>query len=172
MQTLQDAAHLRELELRRWKRELRHRKAAADELVVRAKSTGTVHDVHTLKGSYVARGALVVEVEDNTPRLAMGWGDDDLATTVFVGMQAEVAFVHRGQSKRMQGVVSDLQAGTHTAQPDRFGLAVTIKAQDAGVKNSRKWFRRNAPAQLRLKRDILAGWFGGADESPCHGPRF
>ncbi|WP_299880208.1 HlyD family efflux transporter periplasmic adaptor subunit [uncultured Sulfitobacter sp.] len=166
VQTLQDAAHQRELELRRWKRELRHRKAAADELVVRAKSNGTVHHLHTVKGSYVARGALVVEVEDNAPRLAMGWVDDDLAASVFVGMQAEVAFMHRGQSKRMLGVVSDLQAGTHTAQPDRFGLVVTIKAQDTGVKNSRKWFRRNAPAQLRLKRDMFAGWFGGADESP------
>ncbi len=166
VQTLQDAVQQRELELRRWKRELRHRKAAAGELLVRARTNGTVHDLHTVKGTYVARGAVVVEVEDNTPRLAMGLVDDDLATTVFVGMQADISFVHRGLSKRMQGVVTDLQAGTHTAQPDRFGLVVTIRANDTGVKNSRKWFRRNAPAQVRLKRDLFAGWFGGADESP------
>jgi multidrug resistance efflux pump len=162
--TLEETVSERDLDLRRWKRELRHRKAAADELVVRAKYDGTVFGVYTLKGSYVTRHDLVVEVEDNTPRNAVGWVDDSMATSVYIGMTADVAYIFRGQSKRIQGKVTDIQAGTDIAQPDKFGMVITIKADDAGIKKTRKWFRRNAPARIRLQRNLLASWFGGDDE--------
>jgi multidrug resistance efflux pump len=162
--TLEETVSERDLDLRRWKRELRHRKAAADELVVRAKYDGTVFGVYTLKGSYVTRDDLVVEVEDNTPRNAVGWVDDSMATSVYIGMTADVAYIFRGQSKRIQGKVTDIQAGTDIAQPDKFGMVITIKADDAGIKKTRKWFRRNAPARIRLQRNLLASWFGGDDE--------
>ena len=161
--TLNEVVGERDLDMRRWKRELRHRKAAADELVVRAKYAGTIYEVHILKGSYVTRDDLVVEIEDNTPRVAVGWVDDSMATTVHIGMKAEVAYVFRGQSKRIIGEVTDIQAGTDIAQPDKFGMVVTIKADDAGIKKTRKWFRHNAPTRIRLKRALFAKWFGGDD---------
>ena len=163
--TLEESVGERDLDLRRWKRELRHRKAAADELVVRAKFNGTVFGVHALKGNYVARDDLIVEVEDNTPRVAVGWVDDSMATAVHIGMIADVSYVFRGQSKRIMGQVTDIQAGTDIAQPDKFGMVVTIKADDAGLRKTRKWFRRNAPARIRLKRNLFSSWFGGADGS-------
>ncbi|MEP4198337.1 MAG: HlyD family efflux transporter periplasmic adaptor subunit [Aliishimia sp.] len=166
LSTLEEAINERDLDLRRWKRELRHRKAAADELVVRAKYDGTVFGVYALKGSFVARNDLVVEVEDNTPRIAVGWVDDKMATRVHIGMPADVAYVFRGQSKRIQGQVMDIQAGTDIAQPDKFGMVITIKADNAGIQKTRKWFRRNAPASIRLKRTLLADWFGAEDERP------
>jgi multidrug resistance efflux pump len=163
--TLNEVVGERNLDLRRWKRELRHRKSAANELVVRAKYDGTVYEIHILIGSYVTRGDLVVEVEDKTPRVAVGWVDDSMATTVHIGMKAEVVYVFRGRSKRIIGEVTDIQAGTDTAQPDKFGLVVTIKADDAGIDKTRKWFRHNAPTRIRLKRALFAKWFGGDDAS-------
>ena len=163
--TLQETVGERDLDLRRWKRELRHRKAAADELVVRAKYGGTVFNIHTLKGSYVARGDLVIEVEDNTPRVAVGWLDDSMATSVYVGMEADISYLFRGQSKRISGQITDIQAGTDIAQPDRFGMVVTISANGAGLQKTRKWFRRNAPARIRLKRDLFTFGQEAEDES-------
>lgn len=152
-----------DLDLRRWKRELRHRKSAANEFLIRAKSNGTVFAVHTRKGGFVGRGDLVVEVEDDTPREAVGWLDDRLATTVYIGMPAEIRYSFRGNSKRIRGTVVDLQAGTDAAQPDRYGMVVTIKADDAGLLKSRKWFRQNAPARIDLQRNPLR-WISNGDD--------
>lgn len=155
-----------DLDLRRWKRELRHRKSAADEFKIRAKQDGTVFAVHAAKGDFVARGDMIAEIEDDTPRTAVGWLDDSLATTVYIGMPASVRYSFRGHSKSIQGTVVDLQAGTDAAQPDRFGMVVTIKADNAGVLNTRKWFRQNAPARIDLERSVLGWvWRGGDDGS-------
>lgn len=157
----------RDLDLRRWKRELRHRKSAADEFIIRAKDTGTVHALHARKGDFVGRGELIAEIEDNTPRAVVGWLDDRLVTTVYIGMPATVRYSYRGQSKSIKGKVVDLQAGTDAVRPDTYGMVVTIKADDTGISNSRKWFRQNAPASIKLNRDLLGRlWPGGSDGSP------
>ena len=146
-----------DLNLRRWKRELRHRKSAADELKILAKKDGTVFAVHANKGDFVARGDIIAEIEDDTPRTVVGWLDDSLTTTVHIGMPAKVRYSFQGRSKSIQGTVIDLQAGTDATQPDRFGMVVTVKATDAGVLNTRKWFRQNAPARIDLQRNLF-GW--------------
>lgn len=148
-----------ELELRRWKRELRHRKSAANEFMVRAKQDGTVFAVNTRKGAFVARGEVLAEIEADTPRVAVGWLDDRLATTVYIGMPARVRYSFRGQSRSIEGTIVDLQAGTDAAQPDKFGMVVTIKADKAGLLKTRKWFRDNAPARIDLRRNPLQ-WLG------------
>jgi len=153
-----------DLDFRRWKRELRHRKSAADELKIRAKENGTVFAVHAFKGDFVARGDMIVEIEDDTPRIAVGWLDDSLATTVYIGMPADLRYSFQGRSKSIQGTVVDLQAGTDAAQPDKFGMVVTIKADKAGVLNTRKWFRPNAPARIDLERDVLGWIWKGSDD--------
>ncbi len=154
-----------DLDYRRWKRELRHRKAAANEMVVRAKTDGTVFAIHTVKRNFVSRNDLIVEVEENTARLAVGWLDDRMAISVYVGMQAEIAYTFRGQPKRVTGEIVDLQAGVDSVQPDKFGMVVTIKADDMGLKNSRKWFRNNAPAEIELKRDLISRILSGTDDA-------
>ncbi|WP_299830984.1 HlyD family efflux transporter periplasmic adaptor subunit [uncultured Roseobacter sp.] len=160
---LDAAVEDRRLDLRRWKRELRHRKAAADKLVIRAHADGTVFAVHTARGSFTQRGAVVVELEERTPRTAAAWLDDSMATRVYLGMPALITYTHRGQVSEANGTVTDIQAGTDVARPDRFGMVLTIKADNAGVLNTRKWFRRNAPAQISLQRRPF--WHRGADES-------
>lgn len=151
----------RQLDLRRWKRELRHRKAATDKLLIRARTAGTVYAVHSEKDGYVGRNTLMLEVEDRRPRVAVAWLDDSMATRVHVGMTARIAYVYRGETKEAAGTVTDVQAGTDNAHPDRFGMILTIQADDAGVLNSRKWFRRNAPARVSLDRaGSFAFWKG------------
>lgn len=156
-----------DFDFRRWKRELRLRKAAADEMVVRAKTGGTVFAIHTVKRNFVSRDDLVIEVEEDAPRLAVGWLDDRMATSVYVGMKAEIAYIFRGQPKRAIGEVVDLQAGVDSVQPDKFGMVVTIRADGMGPLKTRKWFRSNAPAEIELKRDWLARlWPEADDEGP------
>lgn len=155
-----------ELEMRRWKRELRHRKAAADRYVIRAATAGTVFAVPVQKGDYVGRGDLVAEIEEDTPRTAVGWLDDQMVTSVYVGMPATVQFSFRGEAKAMAATVVEIHAGADAIQPDRFGMLVTLKVEDAGLKTSRKLFRRNAPARISLRREPFAHvWGGSADAS-------
>lgn len=160
--TLDAAVEDRRLDLRRWKRELRHRKAAADKLVIRAQTSGTVFAVHIAKGSFTQRGAVIVEIEERTPRTAAAWLDDSMATRVHLGMMAQITYTYRGQVAEITGTVTNIQAGTDVARPDRFGMVLTIKADGAGVLNTRKWFRHNAPAQISLQRRLF--WQRGADE--------
>jgi multidrug resistance efflux pump len=153
-----------DLTYRRWKRDLRQRKSAADELLIRATSDGTVFAVHTQTKRFAAREELLIEIEDDAPRVAVGWLDDSMAGTVYIGMTANVSYSYRGQSKSIEGEIIDLQAGVDSVQPDKFGMIVTIKAKDAGLKNTRKWFRPNAPARIKLNRDLISKiWRGAAD---------
>lgn len=153
-----------DLDFRRWKRELRNRKAAANEMVVRAKTGGTIFAIPTVKRNFVSRGDLVVEIEENTPRLAVGWLDDTMSMSVYTGMPAEIAYSFRGQPKRAMGVIVDLQAGVDSVQPDKFGMVVTVKADGMGLQKTRKWFRNNAPAEIELKRNLIGRFLpGGGD---------
>ncbi|MEM7268080.1 MAG: HlyD family efflux transporter periplasmic adaptor subunit [Pseudomonadota bacterium] len=161
---MQDRLEAADLDYRRWKRELRLRKAAANEMVVRAKTDGTVFAIHTVKRNFVSRSDLVIEVEENNPRLAVGWLDDRMATSVYVGMEAEISYIFRGQPKSVVGEIVDLQAGVDSVQPDKFGMIVTIKADGMGLKKTRKWFRNNAPAEIELKRDWISRILPGADD--------
>lgn len=165
LENLQETVTDRELDLRRWKRELRHRKASADELILRARAPGTVQKIHTVKNSAVRRGELILEVEANTAREAVAWLDEKFAAAVHLGMRADIAYSFRGQAKRVAGRVVDIQAGTDVSKPDDFGIILTIKADDVGVSNSRKWFHRNGPAKIKLDRSdrlrFWNGWFNG-----------
>ncbi|MEM7289725.1 MAG: HlyD family efflux transporter periplasmic adaptor subunit [Pseudomonadota bacterium] len=162
--SLQGQVEEAELDFRRWKRELRHRKSAADEFLLRAKSDGTVYRIYATKGDYVGRNDLILEIEYDTTRMAVGWLDDKMVTSVYVGMAAKVQFSFRGETKYMSGVVVDLAAGTDIAQPDKFGMVVTLKMDDAGLLTSRKLFRPNAPARIKLQRALLSGLIEGADD--------
>lgn len=163
LSVLKAAVEERELDLRRWKRELRHRKAAADKLLVRARSAGTVLALHASQSDYVTRNTLMIEVENRAPRQAVAWLDDTMATSVFVGMKARIRYVYRGETRTALGTVTDVQAGADTLQPDRFGMVLTIKADDAGVLNTRKWFHRNGPAQISLLRSPQFALWEGAE---------
>lgn len=165
--TLQSGVDERQLDLRRWKRELRHRKAAADKLVIRARSAGTVFAVHASKTSYVARNAPILEVEDRTPRVAVAWLDDSMARDVHIGMTADITYTFRGTRKNASGTVTDIQAGADQVRPDRFGMVLTVTADDVGLLNSRKWFRRNAPAHVTLnRRPVIAFWSEDGNDTP------
>lgn len=156
-----------DLDFRRWKRELRNRKTAADELNIIASTDGTILEILVVKESYVKRSDVVVIVEKNTPRVVVGWLDDQMVGSVYIGMPAAVDYFYKGQSSSITGQIVDIQAGVNDTQPDKFGMVVTIKADNAGLKNTRKWFRHNAPAGITLKRNLL-GWLmkDSTDGSP------
>lgn len=152
------------LDLRRWKRDLSNKKAAADELHVIARTDGMVSSVPVLQGSFASRSETVIVVEENTPRVAIGWLDDRMVSSVYIGMPATISFSFRGRPKSITGTILDLQAGSDEVQPDKYGMIITIKADDSGLKKTRKWFRHNAPAGIRLHRNIFSGLIGSSDD--------
>jgi len=152
------------LDLRRWKRDLSNKKAAADELHVIARTDGVVTSIPVLQGSFASRSETVIEVEKNTPRVAIGWLDDRMVSSVYIGMPATITYSFRGRAKSITGTILDLQAGSDEVQPDKYGMIITIKADDAGLKKTRKWFRHNAPAGIRLHRNIFSGLIGGKND--------
>ena len=145
----------------RWKRELRHRRSAADEYVIRARTSGTIFAIHPRKGEFVRRGELIAEIEEDTLRNVVGWLDDHMVTSVYIGMPAKISYNLHGKLQLVQGTIVDLQAGSDPNQPDRYGLVVTVKAEGVDLLKSRKWFRRNAPAKIQLQRQLLKGLLGG-----------
>lgn len=157
LETLRAAVEERALDLRRWKRELRHRKSAADELVIRARTGGTVFAIHAVENSFVGRDAPVIAVEDARPRVAVAWLDDRFAARVHIGMTADIRYSDGGMPKRLPGRVTDIQASVDIAQPDRFGMVLTITAEDMNLAETRAAFRHNAPAEVRLRRAAVFG---------------
>ncbi len=163
LQDLQRRVDEFHLDLRRWKRDLSNKKAAADELHIIARTDGVVSSIPVLQGSFASRSEMVISVEENTPRVAIGWLDDRMVSSVYIGMPATISYSFRGQAKSIIGKILDLQAGSDEVQPDKFGMVITIKADDAGLKKTRKWFRHNAPAGVRLHRNILSNLIGSSD---------
>lgn len=163
LQDLQRRVDEFHLDLRRWKRDLSNKKAAADELHIIARTDGVVSSIPVLQGSFASRSEMVISVEENTPRVAIGWLDDRMVSSVYIGMPATISYSFRGQAKSITGKILDLQAGSDEVQPDKFGMVITIKADDAGLKKTRKWFRHNAPAGVRLHRNILSNLIGSSD---------
>jgi multidrug resistance efflux pump len=151
------------LDLRRWKRDLSNKKAAAAELHVIARTDGVVSSIPVLQDSFASRSEIVITVEENTPRVVIGWLDDRMVSSVYIGMPATISYSFRGEAKSVTGTILDLQAGSDAVQPGKFGMVITIKADNAGLKKTRKWFRHNAPAGVRLHRKILSGLIGGGD---------
>lgn len=155
------------LELARLKRNLSNRKAATDELNIIAQVDGIVTKIPVLEGTFIKRSDIVIEVEENTARRAVGWLDDHMAGTVSIGMPAKISYSFQGQPKSIIGEIVDLTAGTDDAQPDKYGMVITIQAKDLDLLTTRKWFRHNAPTRIALKRSVFQNIFGGrAHASP------
>lgn len=151
-EALQATLEERQLDLRRWKRELRHKKAAANRLFVRATVKGTISAVHVSKGQFVGRDQILVEVEELRPRLALARLDNDLAMLVYPDMPATITYTYRGETREVAANVLTVEAGQDIEQPDKYGMVLTLKAQGVGVINSRKWFGANAPAHISVER--------------------
>lgn len=143
------------LELKRLKRELSNKKNGARAFDIIASTDGTIQQVLVLDNQFVRRGELAIVIEENAPRFAIGWLDDTQAGRIFVGMKAEITFSSEAQKKTVPGKVSNIEAGSDPARPDKFGMIVTVVPDDVGLEQSRILFSQNAPVRIALSRDLL-----------------
>lgn len=138
---------------RRLRRELSNAKDAANSFDILAETDGRVMDVPVFRDQFLRRGQTALTLEADTPRQAVGWVEEDLAATLYVGMTAWVTLTVGAEKRRERAEIVDIVAGVDPARPDAFGLLVTLAFKDQSVDHLRDMFRPNAPVQIELDRD-------------------
>ncbi len=143
--------------LRQLRRERGNFKDAMDALVIAAPAAGAVTEYAVQEDQYLRIGSELLTFEADAPRVARGWLDDRLAGSVYLGMPATIRFNQGGERVTYPARVSMLEAGMNPAAPDRFGMIVTVEAIGMDRAETRRVFPVNAPVEVLLDRQFLAG---------------
>lgn len=138
---------------RRARRELSNAKDAANSFDILAEADGRVTDIPVFRDQFLRRGQSALTLEADTPRQAVGWVEEDMAATLYVGMTAWVTLTVGAEKRRERAEIVDIVAGVDPARPDAFGLLVTLDFKAHSVAQLRETFRPNAPVQIELDRD-------------------
>lgn len=149
-----------ETDLARATSELRNLRQQRTSMQIAAPTGGLVAEWLAADGQYMRAGDTLAIYETNAPRVIRGWLDDRVTGSVRPGMQAEITLPGSDQETRLIGRVTSVEAGANPAEPDRFGLIVTIKALGLDAGETRGRLRFNAPTEVVVKRRLLARWFG------------
>lgn len=149
-----------ETDLARATSDLRNLRQQRTSMQIPSPTGGLVAEWLAADGQYMRVGDTLAIYETNAPRVIRGWLDDRVSGTVRPGMQAEIRLPGRDPETRITGRVTTVEAGANPAEPDRFGLIVTIEAVGLDADETRARLRFNAPAEVVVKRGLLARWFG------------
>lgn len=130
-------------------------------LRVVAPQDGQLVDVLVTQGQYLRAGAPLAVFETDGPRFVRGWLDDRFAAEVYEGMPASIEYNRNGQTERLDGRITRLEAAMNPAEPDRYGMIVSVEAIGYDNEALRALLPTNAPATVKLDRGWLDGWFDG-----------
>lgn len=150
--------HLQQLRLLH--RERANIQAQMQGLQVRAPFDGAITELLIQPEQYLRAGADVALFEADQSRHVLGWLDARLAADAYIGMPAKIIFNIDGTKRELPGTVTDLQAGMNPNEPDRFGSTVTVEAVGLTRQKTREIFANNAPAVVKLDRQLIQRLFG------------
>ncbi|MEM1428333.1 MAG: HlyD family efflux transporter periplasmic adaptor subunit [Pseudomonadota bacterium] len=139
-------------DFRRLKRQLSAQKASGSAADVHALSSGTVTAIHVFRDQYAARGTLVVELEADADRLAVGWLDEHLSDAVYPGMSATLSINARGRKHRLPGRIVEVSAGAQEARPGQYGVRLAVLPEASSSDAVRALMRPDAPLRMTLDR--------------------
>jgi multidrug efflux pump subunit AcrA (membrane-fusion protein) len=125
---------------------------------VTAPTAGQVVEWLAKDQQFVRAGDVVGIFETDGPRVVRGWMDDRMASSLDLGMEAEITLQGNGETLVLAGTVQAVEAGENPAAPGQFGLIVTIAASDLSIEETRHQMRFNAPVEVVVKRNLLSGW--------------
>lgn len=149
--------------LRLLRRDRSNVRAQMQGLQIRAPYDGIVAETLVQPGQYLRAGTEATRIEANTSRAVLGWLDARLASDVYIGMPATIAFNENGTRREVAAQVTDLQAGQNPTEPGRFGSTVTVEAVDLDLADTRALFSNNAPAEVILDRKLTEWLLGNGD---------
>lgn len=149
-----------ETDLARARSELRTLRQQRTSMRIQAPTGGTVADWIAVEDQYVRPGETIAFFETDAPRVVRAWLDDRVTGAVRPGMTAEITLPGTDRALRIAGRVTTVEAGANPAEPDRFGLIVTVEADALDASETRATLPFNAPAQVVVQRGLLARWFG------------
>jgi len=152
-----------ETDLARAEAELRILRQQQTSMRIPAPTGGFVAEWVAHENQYLRPGDTVAIYETDAPRIVRGWMDDRAAGSVRPGMDAEISLPGTGQDIRVPGRVTRVEAGANPAEPDVYGMIVTIEAVGLDLAGTRARLQFNAPAEVVVKRGLLARWFGSGD---------
>jgi multidrug resistance efflux pump len=149
-----------EIDLARAVSEMRALRQQRTSMQIASPTGGLVAEWLAEDGQYMRVGETLAIYETHAPRVIRGWLDDRVSGSVRPGMQAEIRLPGRDPETRIPGRVTTVEAGANPAEPDRFGLVVTIETVGLDADETRARLRFNAPTEVIVKRGLLAHWFG------------
>lgn len=153
----------RTLELHQLTRELGHREFAQSAMNIVAKQNGVVSEVLITPGQYVRFGTESIILEADQNRVVVAWLDDRMADQIYVGMPASISYNSGRKVTSIPARIQSMRAGVGPAQPDRYGMLITVEPLGVNLQQSRVLFVPNMPAKIILDRKLLAGiWKGSA----------
>lgn len=150
-----------ETDLARARAELRNLRQQRTSMRIEAPTGGTIAEWVAGQGQYLRMGDPVAIFETSAPRVVRAWLDDRVTGAVRPGMTAEIRLPGHDRAMRVAGRVTMVEAGANPAEPDRFGLIVTVEAAALDAAAARTRLPFNAPAEVVVKRGLLARWLGG-----------
>ena len=158
-----DLVKERRLELRRLKRELANRKDKRRAINIVATTQGVIAEIHVNQDQYISRGQRTLTLEANDRRYALGWLPESAAGAVFIGQNAEITVKAGGMTRKIKGIVRNIEAGVDPLHPDEFGAMISVDAPDLTLEDTRRIFRSNAPVRIDVDRAIppLFAWMQG-----------
>jgi hypothetical protein len=84
--------------------------------------------------------------------------NDRMATSLNLGMEAEISLQIEGATRVLTGRVVEVEAGVNPAAPDQFGIIVTVAVSGISIEDSRTMMRFNAPVEVVVKKNLIASW--------------
>lgn len=151
----------RALDLRQLKRELGRRKTVQSAMNIVAKNNGVISEILVRPGQHVRFGTATMILEADQNRFAVAWLDDRMADQIYVGMPARISHNTGQDVTSVPARIKSMQAGVDPAQPDRYGMLITVEPVGINLQQSRILFAPNMPAKIVLDREFLAGFWQG-----------
>lgn len=146
----------RKREVARLDRELAKRREAVASALIVAETSGIIRDVLVHPDQYLQKASAVVVIEEDAPRVTMGWMPAHLAESVHIGQPALIRYSQDTTHTALEGKVIAVSAGQDPGQPNEFGMLVTVAADGLSTDATRDLFAADAPVTLAVKRGLFS----------------
>lgn len=149
----------RKREVARLERELAKREEAVESALIVAETAGIIREVLVHPDQYLQKASAVVVIEEDAPRVTMGWMPAHLAESVYIGQPALIRYSQDMTHTALDGKVVAVSAGQDPGQPNEFGMLVTVTAENLSIEETRDLFSADAPVALAVKRGLFSRQF-------------
>ncbi len=147
--------------VRRLRRERGVLRDAEEAVNIRAAADGVVTEIHVTKHQFVARGTPVLDIEENTPRYAVGWAKPELAAALYPGMPVRARVNVGATARTLDAEIIRVTAGIDEDRGNTFGVLLDVRFPGMTLAESRETLLHGAPVEMHALRPTFLDWFKG-----------